>query len=73
MRRGDVITIRIMDSKKVAEPVTRKTTDPSIDTEQERAYYEHPRRKYDPEKSLLRRVRRSNGSQLAVVAGPLVA
>jgi hypothetical protein len=51
MRRGDVVTIRIVDSEQTTEPATRTRRDPSIDAAQERAYYEHLRRKYEPEKS----------------------
>ena len=51
MRRGDVVTIRIVDSEEAAAPVTRERTDPLIDAEQERAYYERLRRKYEPEES----------------------
>jgi hypothetical protein len=51
MRRGDVVTIRIVDSERTAEPAMRNRTDPSIVAEQERAHYEHLRRKYEPEKS----------------------
>jgi hypothetical protein len=50
VRRGDVVTIRIMDSEQTVEPATRKRTDPSTDAEQERKYYEHLRRKYEPDK-----------------------
>jgi len=50
LRRGDVVTIRIMDSEQTMEPATRKRTDPSIDAEQERKYYEHLRRKYGPDR-----------------------
>ena len=51
VRLGDVVTIRIEDSEEAAEPVERRRTDPAIDAERERAYYEHLRRKYEPEKS----------------------
>ena len=51
MRRGDAVTIRIVDSDEASEPFTREWTDPSIDADQERAYYERLRRKYEPEKS----------------------
>lgn len=51
MRRGDVVTIRIMDSDEAAEPGTRERVDPASDAERERAYYEHLRRQYEPEKS----------------------
>jgi hypothetical protein len=49
-RRGDVVTIRIVDSEQTTQPAKRERTDPSIDAERERAYYEHLRRKYEPEK-----------------------
>jgi hypothetical protein len=48
--RGDVVTIRIVDSEHAAEPVTRERVDPASDAERERAYYEHLRQKYEPEK-----------------------
>jgi len=51
MRRGDVVTIRIVDSDEAAEPATRERVDSASDAERERAYYEHLRRKYKPEKS----------------------
>jgi hypothetical protein len=51
MRRGDVVTIRILDSQQNTEPVARRRTDPSIDAEQERAYYERFKRKYEPDKA----------------------
>lgn len=51
MRRGDVVTIKIVDSEQTTEPATRRRTDPSIDAQQERAYYERLRQKYEPGKS----------------------
>ncbi len=49
LRRGDVVTIRIVDSDEPTEPATRQREDPASDAERERAYYEHLRRKYEPE------------------------
>lgn len=51
MRRGDVVTIRIVDSDEAAEPATRERLDPASDADREREYYEHLRRKYEPEES----------------------
>lgn len=51
MELGDVVTIRIVDSDQAGEPGTRERVDPASDAERERAYYEHLRRKYEPEKS----------------------
>jgi len=51
LRRGDVVTIRIVDSEEATEPVMRERVDSASDAERERAYYEHLRRKYEPEKS----------------------
>ena len=51
MRRGDVLTIRILDSDEGVEPATRERMAPASDAERERAYYERLRRKYEPEKS----------------------
>jgi hypothetical protein len=39
-----------MDSEQAMEPAVRTRTDPTIDAEQEREYYEHLRRKYEPDK-----------------------
>ena len=50
MRRGDVVKIRVLDSENPTEPVAWTRTDPSTDAEQERKYYEHLRRKYEPQK-----------------------
>jgi hypothetical protein len=43
---GDIVTIRIVESENPAEPLTRRRRDRSADAEQERAYYEHLRRKH---------------------------
>ena len=51
MRRGDVVTIRIVDSDEAAEPTTWERVDPASDAARERAYYDHLRRKYEPEKA----------------------
>src|SRR4029079_11133314 len=65
MRRGDVVTIRIVDSDEAAAPATRGRVASASDAERERAYYEHLRRKYEPEKSYCRayraRIRRDVG------------
>lgn len=44
---GDAVTIRIVESDAPAEPAERRRDDPSFLAKQERAYYEHLRRKYE--------------------------
>jgi hypothetical protein len=50
LRQGDVVTIRIVDSDQPSQRIARRRCDPSVDAEQERQYYEHLRRKYEPDK-----------------------
>lgn len=44
---GDAVTVRIVESEAPAEPAGRRREDPSFLAEQERAYYDHLRRKYE--------------------------
>lgn len=50
LKHGDVVTIRIVDSDRPSQPVARRRTDPSVDAEREREYYERLRRKYEADK-----------------------
>ena len=50
LKQGDVVTIRIVDSDQPSQPIARHRTDPSVDAEREREYYEHLRRKYEEDK-----------------------
>jgi hypothetical protein len=67
--RGDVVTVRIIDSDQTTEPATRKRTDPSIDAAQERAYYEHCGGSMSPRNPELHGVRRPVAAQYQRVAG----
>ena len=50
LKRGDVVTIRIVESEQPSQPIARHRTEPSVDAVDERTYYEHLRRKYEADK-----------------------
>jgi hypothetical protein len=49
LKTGDEVTIRIVDSENPAMPIRRTTEDEAaFQAEEERRYYEHLKKKYEP-------------------------
>jgi hypothetical protein len=47
LKVGDTVVVRIVESGSPDQPVERRREEPSFVADQERAYYEHLRRKYE--------------------------
>jgi hypothetical protein len=47
LKPGDVLTVRIVESDAPTQPVSRRREDPAALADQERAYYESLRRKFE--------------------------
>jgi hypothetical protein len=48
LKVGDTVVVRVVESDSPDQPVVRHREEPSFAADQERAYYEHLRRKYEP-------------------------
>lgn len=48
LRAGDRVSIRVVDGGEPSEPLSRRRDDPRLAEEQERAYYERLKTRYEP-------------------------
>ena len=51
LKVGDIVVVRVVDSDSPDQPVERQREEPSYAADQQRAYYEHLRRKYETKDS----------------------
>ena len=48
LKLGDHLTVRVVDASEPAPPVRRHVNDAEIEAAEERKYYEHLKRKFEP-------------------------